>query len=152
MSISDWSKNKVYKKFTNTGSYNPADFSPSNNTQKEYKKLDLVSRIDQLIDEISSSYKSTPSYAEIEKVLRASLSEITELRATVRNLSLQLEDATEDIIAIHIGDETAIIDGDLASSVYRKAVSDYIIRAVENAVAFSDFAQNFVKESTTTDE
>lgn len=151
MSFSEWAKHRSQKNFTNTGSYNPADFSPSNNPSNQKENLDILSKATSIIDKMASPYANQPSNSEVEKVLRACIREITSLRSDLQKLSLHLEDSTEDLIAIHIGDETVIIDGELASFVYKKSVSDYIVRALENAMAFDNFSQNYIKDSNSND-
>jgi hypothetical protein len=127
-SYSDLVKTSPYK----SSSYDPRTFGSKNYSDTFFKmKKTPLEEIVELRDILRSPYSSRPSYAHIEKVLTYALAEITNLEKKVSRLESDLSEANNDIIEIKIGDETVVIDGDLATQVISSSVKNYITEALE---------------------
>lgn len=117
-------------------SYDPKTFGNKTETESvsffSMEKFSVLDKITTCRDSIRNGYKNNPSYAEIEKVLTHALAEITNLEKKIERLQKQLDQSNEDIIQIKVGDETVIIDGDLASQVISSGVTNYITEALQH--------------------
>lgn len=146
MSFKEWSeyRNKKYIQQT----YNPADF----NSYKPKKEADLTTleKLTRLRDSFRNSYSNLPSTGEIDKVLTHAIADITNLEKKIVRLEKDIErlnkdaqEANQDIINIQVGDETVVIDGDLATYVMTRAVTDYVIEAIKTAAYVDEISDNF---------
>ena len=118
--------------------YDPKDYGTKYYRKEDYdkynafkKKADVLEDIVECRDTLRSPYANKPSYAYMEKVLTYALAEITNLRKKNQRLESDLSEANKDIIEIKIGDETVVIDGDLATQVISSSVKNYITEALE---------------------
>jgi chromosome condensin MukBEF ATPase and DNA-binding subunit MukB len=153
MSFKEWSEYKT-KQFVKQ-TYNPADFSSYKIKKELYsseKETDLtpLERLTRLRDSFRSSYSNPPSVGEIDKCLTHAIAEITNLEKKVLRLEKDIErlnkdvkEANQDIINIQVGDETVVIDGDLATHVLTRAVADYVIEAIKTAAYVDEISDNF---------
>lgn len=134
MSFGEWAADRVKK----SSSYDPKDHSTRYYRKEDYEKYNAFKKkspLDEIIecrDILRSAYASRPSYGYMEKVLTHALAEITNLQKKVLRLEEDLNKANEDIIKIQIGDETVVIDGDLAAQVISSGVKNYITEALES--------------------
>jgi len=146
MSFGEWAKHRANQadisKFQDAFKYkdtsqNIKQKNPYSEISSHYKKIssdDIVKEILSVLDSIRSSYSNAPSMSHIDSVLSSALTEISNLRRDVVNLLKQLEDSNKDLILIHVGDEVAEIDGDLATHVITNGVKEYITNALWSAV------------------
>jgi valyl-tRNA synthetase len=134
--------------------YNPADFSSyklkKDSFSTSIKDMTAIERISSLRDTLRSSYQNPPSVAEMDKVLTHAIAEITNLEKKIvrlekdiARLNKDVEQANQDIINIQVGDETVVIDGDLATHVMSRAVADYVIEAIKTAAYVDEISDNF---------
>lgn len=134
MSFSDFSDK--FKKNQISG-YDPKDHGTRYYRKDDYDqynfyiKKDPLEEIIECRDILRSAYANRPSYAYMEKVLTHALAEITNLRKKVTRLESDVSEFDKDIIEIKIGDETVVVDGDLATQVISSAVRNYITEALE---------------------
>lgn len=136
MSFGEWAANQAKKsKFSG---YDPKDYGTKYYRKEDYdkynafrKKADVLENIVECRDNLRSPYASRPSDAHMEKILTHALAEITNLRKKNERLEKELDESFKDIIEIKIGDETVIIDGDLATQVISSGVRNYITEALE---------------------
>jgi len=134
MSFGEWAADRVKK----SSSYDPKDHGTRYYRREDYDKYNAFKKkspLDEIVecrDILRSAYASRPSYAYIEKVLTHALAEITNMEKKIQRLDKDLEEANKDIIKIQIGDETVVIDGDLAAHVISSGVKNYIIEALSD--------------------
>jgi len=136
MSFGEWAAHQVKK--SKVAGYDPKDHGTKYYRKEDYdkynafkKKADVLEDIVECRDTLRSPYANRPSYAYMEKVLTHALAEITNLRKKNERLEKELHESVKDIIEIKIGDETVIIDGDLATQVISSGVRNYITEALE---------------------
>jgi seryl-tRNA synthetase len=153
MSFKEWSEHKT-KQFVKQ-SYNPADFSSYKIKKESYSpekeaSLTPVERLTRLRDSFRSSYANPPSTGEIDKCLTHAIAEITNLEKKIirlekdiERLNKDLQESNQDIINIQVGDETVVIDGDLATHVLTRAVADYVTEAIKTAAYVDEISDNF---------
>ena len=140
MSFGEWAADRVKK----SSSYDPKDHGTRYYRKEDYDKYNAFKKkspLDEIVecrDILRSAYASRPSYAYIEKVLTHALAEITSMEKKIQRLEKDLEEANKDIIKIQIGDETVVIDGDLATHVISSGVKNYIIEALSDTYESKD--------------
>ena len=158
MSFGEWAADRVKK----SSSYDPKDHGTRYYRKEDYDKYNAFKKkspLDEIVecrDILRSAYASRPSYAYIEKVLTHALAEITNsyayiekvlthalaeitnMEKKIQRLEKDLEEANKDIIKIQIGDETVVIDGDLATHVISSGVKNYIIEALSDTYESKD--------------
>jgi chromosome condensin MukBEF ATPase and DNA-binding subunit MukB len=127
-SYSDVIKTSPYK----SSSYDPRTFGSKNYSDTFFKmKKTPLEEVIELRDILRSAYANRPSDGHIEKVLTHALAEITNLEKKIQRLEKDLDEANKDLIEIQVGDETVVINGDLASQVISSGVKKYITEALE---------------------
>lgn len=146
MTSSDWTYKKADK--LKASGYDPKDHGTRYYKKKDfeytsYSKKTVLERISDARDALRSGYENPPSYAELEKVLTHALAEITNLEKRISSLQKESNQSDQDVINIQVGDETVVIDGDLATQVITRAVSDYVVKAIETAAYLDEIADNF---------
>lgn len=129
-SLLEYTSNKTNNKKNSGNNYvqnKLFDDSPQKSSQVLNKIIDLR-------DLIRSSYKNPPSNTYIDTVLTFAIAEITNLNKKIQRLEKDLNSSNENTIEIKIGDETVIIDNDLAAHVISAGVREYIIKAIESSI------------------